>query len=65
MDVEDIEILSASIVLLYEDHLKSNGHIKTAVDLAKAMRLLREAVSPDVMEMCKEFKCRVPAKERS
>jgi hypothetical protein len=65
MDVGDLQILVASTVLLYEDHLKSNGHIKTAVDLARAMRMLREAVPEDIMDMCQEFKCRVPAKARS
>lgn len=65
MDVDEIEVLAASVVLLYEDHLKSSGHIRSATALAKGMRMLREAVSPEVMEMCKEFKCQAPAKERN
>lgn len=65
MDVGDIEILAASTILLYEDYLKGKGDIKAATDLARAMRLMREAVSPEVMEMCKEFKCQAPAKARS
>lgn len=65
MDVDELQVLMASVVLLYEDHLKSNGHIRTAKDLARGMRMMRESVSPEIMEMCKEFKCQVPAKERS
>jgi hypothetical protein len=65
MDVDELEILAASIVLLYEDHLRGSGSIKSAIDLAKGMRMLREAVSPEVMEMCKEFKCQAHAKARS
>jgi len=65
MDVEELEILAASVVLLYEDHLRGSASLSSAVDLARGMRMLREAVSPDVMQMCKEFKCQVPAKARS
>jgi hypothetical protein len=65
MDVEELEILAASVVLLYEDHLRGAGSLGSATELARGMRLLREAVSSDVMEMCKEFKCQVPAKARS
>ena len=65
MDVDDLEILAASIVLLYEDHLRARGEIKSALELARGMRMLKDAVSPEVMEMCKEFKCQAPAKARS
>ena len=65
MDVDELQILMASVVLLYEDHLNSNGHIHTAKDLARGIRMMREAVSPEIMEMCKEFKCQVPAPERT
>jgi len=65
MDVDELEVLAASAVLLYEDHLKSNGHIKTALELAKVMQMLKRTVSEETMSMCKEFKCRVPAKARS
>lgn len=65
MDVDtELQILAASVVLLYEDHLKDSGHIRSATALARGMRMMREAVSPEVMEMCKEFKCQAPAKER-
>lgn len=62
MDLDEMHILAACAVLLYEDHLRSNGHIKTAVELARAMRMLKESVPTDTMEMCQEFKCQVPAK---
>jgi hypothetical protein len=65
MDVDDLEILAASVVLLYEDHLRNQGAINTATELARGMRMLREMVSPEVMEMCKEFKCQAHAKARS
>jgi hypothetical protein len=65
MDVEELEILAASVVLLYEDHLRGSASLSSSVDLARGMRMLREAVSPEVMQMCKEFKCQVPAKARS
>jgi hypothetical protein len=65
MDVDDLEILAASVVLLYEDHLRSQGAIHTATELARGMRMLRETVSPEVMEMCKEFKCQAHAKAKS
>jgi hypothetical protein len=65
MDVDEVQILAASVILLYEDHLKSDGGIRTATDLARGMRLLREMVDPEVMEMCKEFKCQARAKARS
>lgn len=65
MDVDELQILMASVVLLYEDHLNANGHIRTAKDLARGMRMMRESVSPEIMEMCKEFKCQVPATERA
>lgn len=65
MDVDEMQILMASVVLLYEDHLNSDGHVRTAKELARGMRMLREAVTPEIMEMCKEFKCRVPAKAKS
>lgn len=62
MDVAELEILAASVVLLYEDHLKSNGAIRSATSLAKGMRLLRDAVSPETMELCVEFKNQEPLK---
>lgn len=65
MDVEEVEILAASVILLYEDHLRSAGEIKSATELARGMRMLREAVSPEIMEMCKEFKCQARAKAKS
>lgn len=65
MDVMEVEILAASVILLYEDHLRGAGEIKSATELARGMRMLREAVSPEIMEMCKEFKCQAPAKARS
>jgi hypothetical protein len=65
MDVDDLEILAASVILLYEDHLRGKGDIVSATALARGMRMMRETVSPEVMEMCKEFKCQVPAKARS
>lgn len=65
MDVDELQVLMASVVLLYEDHLNSNGHIRTAKDLARGMRMMRESVSPEIMEMCKEFKCQARAKARS
>jgi len=65
MDVDEMHILAASVILLYEDHLKSNGGIKTATDLARGMRLLRETIDPEVLEMCKEFKCQAHAKARN
>ena len=51
MDVDELQILMASVVLLYEDHLKSNGHISSAKDLARGMRMMRESVS------LKSWKC--------
>lgn len=65
MDVDELEILAASVILLYEDHLKGRGDIKSATDLARGMRMLRERVSSEIMDMCKEFKCQVPAKAKS
>jgi len=65
MDVAELEILAASVVLLYEEHLSSRGEITSATALARGMRILKETVSPDVLQMCKEFKCQVPAKTRS
>jgi hypothetical protein len=65
MDVDDLEILAASVVLLYEDHLLSRGDIRSATELARGMRMLREEVSSEVMEMCKEFKCQAHAKVES
>ena len=37
MDVDELQILMASVVLLYEDHLKSDGHIRSAKDLALSL----------------------------
>lgn len=65
MDVDDLEILAASVILLYEDHLRSRGDLKSATELARGMRMLRDEVSPEVMELCKEFKCQAHAKARS
>lgn len=65
MDVDDLEILAASVVLLYEEHLLGKGDIGSAVNLARGMRMMRETVSPEVMEMCKEFKCPTHARTRS
>ena len=65
MDVEELEILAASVILLYEDHLKSSSSLSSAVDLARGMRMLRETVSPEVMQMCKEFKCQAHVKARN
>jgi hypothetical protein len=65
MDVDELQILMASVVLLYEDHLKSSGHISSAKDLARGMRMMRESVSPEIMEMCKEFKCQAPVKAKA
>tara|TARA_R110000868_G_scaffold223216_1_gene475068 strand:- start:1004 stop:1210 length:207 start_codon:yes stop_codon:yes gene_type:complete len=63
MDVDDIHILAASVVLLYEDHLMDSGHIKSAVELARGMRMLRNSLPEDVLDMCLEFKSRPETKK--
>jgi len=64
-DSDDIQILAASAILLYEDYLRDSGNIKSAIPLARVMRMLKEAVDPEILEMCKEFKCQAPAKTRN
>jgi len=56
----EIQILAAAVVLLYEDHLKDDGHIVTAVNLARGVRLLKEVIDEDALQMCLDFKNSAP-----
>ena len=56
MDVEldewtnNLLMNACTVVIRYEDHLRSKNHLHESRDLAKAMRELKEAIPCEVME---------------
>lgn len=57
MDVEleewtnNLLVAACSVLICYEDHLRSKNHLFESKDLAKAMRELKDAVPPEVLEV--------------
>jgi hypothetical protein len=65
MDVKRLELIAASAIVLYENHLSGQGKLKDDIRLARAMKLLRKEVTPEALEKCKEAQCQARAKAES
>lgn len=62
MDVKRLDLVAASVLVLYENHLMGQGQLKDDIRLARAMKLLRKEVTQEALEKCKEAQCQAHAK---
>lgn len=63
--VEEMELTVASLVLVYEDHLKKKDGSRLEEDkkIASMMRRLKYLVDSDIMEYCREVKIQIETKK--